>query len=326
MKKTLKYVIFIAISAGLMWVAFKDIPIQALLDKFKRTDYRWLWASLALTFVAHWGRAMRWQMLLKLLGYQPSALNANLAVWTGYFSNYIVPRMGEVTRCGTLQKTDGIPFDKSFGTVVAERVFDVVTMLLLVGITFVLEFDRLSTFFIEFFKTKLPSSNRFWMLLGIVLLVLLAGVATLLIRSVRERILQNALVAKIIKLGQGLLEGLLIIRKLENPVLFLAYTVLIWLMYYLSAYLLFFAIPETSQLTWLAGLTLLVVGALGMTAPSQGGIGPYHILVGEAMVLYGLSAEDGKLLATFIHGSQMLLTLVVGGLAFLMVMFIERKN
>ena len=113
-----------------------------------------------------------------------------------------------------------------------------------------------------------------------------------------------------------MLEGLLSVGKLKNPVLFILSTLLIWIFYYLVSYVLFFCIPETSQLGTLAGLTVLVVGAIGMTAPTQGGIGAYHLLVGNVMILYGLSQSDGITLATFIHGAQMVFMLLIGALAF----------
>ena len=122
-----------------------------------------------------------------------------------------------------------------------------------------------------------------------------------------------------------MLEGLLSIRKLRSPGLFILSTIAIWVMYYFVSYVLFFCIPETSDLGPLAGLTLLVVGAIGMTAPTQGGIGAYHLLVGNVMVLYGLSQNDGITLATFIHGAQMIFMLITGALAFLYVLTKSKK-
>jgi uncharacterized membrane protein YbhN (UPF0104 family) len=122
-----------------------------------------------------------------------------------------------------------------------------------------------------------------------------------------------------------MLEGLLSVRKLRSPGLFILSTLMIWVLYYLISYVLFFCIPETSDLGPLAGLTLLVVGAIGMTAPTQGGIGAYHLLVGNVMVLYGLSQNDGITLATFIHGAQMIFMLIIGALAFLYVLVQNKK-
>ena len=329
MKNIIKYTLFLALATGLIWFAFKDIPFTDLIAQFQKADYKWVFFVVLLTFVAHGSRAYRWCMLMEPLGYKPSFYHAYLAVWTGYFANYIIPRMGEVTRCGTLQKTDDVPFEKSFGTVVAERVFDVITLLVLIGINFILEFDRLSTFFTDLFSSKLQGGGGGilkWILLAVILLG--GGILSYFIfnKQAREKLLAMPLIKKLWEFGLGLMDGLLSIRKLKSPAWFIFHTVLIWVMYYFMSYLLFFAVPETSNLSWLAGLTMLVVGAIGMTAPTQGGIGSYHLLVGSVMVLYGLTQKDGILLATFTHATQMLTTLIFGAIAFLLVLFAQKDK
>lgn len=271
-------------------------------------------------------------MLMEPLGYTPKLLNSSVAVLTGYFANFIVPRMGEVTRCGTLYRLEKIPVNLSFGTVVAERIFDVLILLLLIGFNFVLEFDRLSSFFMDFFQSKLGKGDAgsggvmLWLVLGLVIVSIPVVIYLIRNKALQAKLMQNAVVGKVVEFGKGMLEGLLSIRKLRNPGLFIVSTVSIWVLYYLVSYVLFFCIPETSVLGPLAGLTLLVVGSIGMAAPTQGGIGAYHILVGTVMVLYGLSKNDGLTLATFIHGTQMLFMLAIGALAFLFVLVKNGKT
>ncbi|MFN3378619.1 MAG: YbhN family protein, partial [Runella zeae] len=227
------------------------------------------------------------------------------------------------TRCGTLNRLEKVPVNVSFGTVVAERVFDVVSLLLLIGLAFVLEFGRLSYFFMSLFGEKLGlgqegCSNRIVILAGVgVIGIGLAVAAWWFYRKNAERLRQNALFAKIEGFVLGLVDGLLSIRKLRSPMAFVFHTVLIWVMYFLSSYVCFFVLPESSGLSLLAGLTVLIMGGLGMSAPVQGGIGPYHILVSSALVLYGLSKENGLALATYIHGTQMILMLILGGISFI---------
>jgi glycosyltransferase 2 family protein len=328
-KNILKYGLPLVAAGLLMWFTLRGIDVAAMIDKFANANYGWILLSGLLTIVAHWSRAVRWKMLLEPMGYRPSTLNTTLAVFTGYFANYMLPRMGEVTRCGSILKTDGVPIDKSLGTVVAERVFDVISLLVLIGLNLFLEFDRLSQFFRDSFLSS-KGEPRNPLILWILGLIVLGGAAFLGLflanKNFREKVLSIGIAKKIYDFVLGLLDGLLSIRKLKSPALFIFHTILIWTMYYFMAYVLFFAIPETSNLGLLAGLTVLVVGALGMTAPTQGGIGPYHFLVGNALVLYGLTQNDGIILATFIHGSQMLAILVLGGLAFLGMLFIEKKK
>lgn len=318
MKNTLKYLISLGIGGGLLYWNFKDANFNELFSKLATADLRWVYLSAALTFVAHWSRAIRWKMLIQPLGYEPSTLNTVLAVWCGYFANFIIPRAGEVSRCTVLQKTENIPFEKSFGTVVTERIFDTITLLVLICINFLLEFDRLSQFFLNFFEKKLNPT--------ILTILLIGGISTLsigvfLYKKYKEKIRQIPILKKIETLGLGLVDGLLSIRHLKSPRLFLFHSVFIWTMYYLMAYVLFFAMPQTANLGPLAGLTILVMGALGTAAPTPGGIGTYHILVGQVVVLYGLTTQDGKLLATFAHGSGMLTMLIIGGIASLYVLF-----
>ncbi|GLU55855.1 lysylphosphatidylglycerol synthase transmembrane domain-containing protein [Dyadobacter frigoris] len=328
MKSALRYIISLGLAGGLIWFVFKDINLDDMLKRFAQADWRWIALSCVLLICAHITRAWRWGMLMEPLGYKPGLLNSTVSVLTGYFANYIVPRMGEVTRCGTLYRLEKIPVNLSFGTVVAERIFDVIILLGLIGLNFILEFDRLSSFFTDIFQSKISGGgkpaagpNLFLIIGGLIFLAgIIAVIVILRSSSLREKLMQNAVIQKIVGFLQGMLEGLLSVRKLKNPGLFFLSTAMIWVFYYLVSYVLFFCIPETSELGMLAGLTLLVVGAIGMTAPTQGGIGAYHLLVGSVMVLYGLTQKDGITLATFIHGTQMLFMLVIGAFAFLFVL------
>lgn len=326
MKNALRYLISLGLAGGLLWFVFKDMDLGAMLTRLQQADWRWIAVSCALLFMAHITRAWRWQMLLEPMGHRPSLYDATIAVLTGYFANYIVPRMGEVTRCGTLYRLEKIPVNQSFGTVVAERVFDVLTLLLFIGLNFLLEFDRLSEFFLGFFDSKVAGQptegGPSGLLIGAGILIVLIAVGIVVVvknEGVRQKLLQNSFIMKVLGFLKGMMEGVLSIRNLRSPGLFIASSLMIWVFYYLVSYVLFFCIPETSNLGPLAGLTVLVIGAIGMTAPTQGGIGAYHLLVGNVMVLYGLTQKDGITLATFIHGTQMLFMLAIGALAFLVV-------
>ncbi|WP_298362275.1 lysylphosphatidylglycerol synthase transmembrane domain-containing protein [Runella sp.] len=323
MKNILKYCLSLAIAGGLMWYVFKDMDLAAMWSKFQNANHSWLILVTLFTIIAAWSRAARWNMLLEPLGYRPSAFDSTVAVFTGYFANQLIPRAGEVTRCGTLNRLEKVPVNVSFGTVVAERVFDVISLLLLIGLAFFLEFGRLSDFFMSLFGEKLGlgqgNGNSQIVFLGSLTVVGISFLAAAwwFYRKNADRLRQNSLFAKIEGFVLGLIDGLLSVRKLRNPGMFVFHTVLIWTMYFLSSYVCFFVLPESSYLTLLAGLTILIMGGLGMSAPVQGGIGPYHILVSSALVLYGLSKENGLALATYIHGTQMILMLILGGISFI---------
>lgn len=328
MKNVIRYTVSLAIAGGLLWYVFKDIRLDDMAQRLGQADWRLIAISFAVTLAAHLFRTWRWMMLMEPLGYKVPLGDTFLSVLTGYFANYIMPRMGEVTRCGTLYRLQNVPVNQSFGTVVAERIFDVVTLLILIGLNFLLEFGRLKEFFLDFFGNKLGDdlTGKLLALSGVLLIGLGIVVYMIKNKAVRDKLLKHGLVQKIVNFAQGMLEGLLTIRKLKNPGLFILSTVLIWICYYFASYVLFFCLPETAGLGPLAGLTLLVIGAIGMTAPTQGGIGAYHLLVGNVMVLYGITHADGITLATFVHGSQMILMLAAGAIAFIFVLLKNRKS
>lgn len=331
MKKYARYLISFLLAAGLLWFVFKDIDLKSMADRLSSADWRWLALSAFLTLLAHFFRAWRWEMLLRPLGMPVSVYSSYISLLTGYFANYILPRMGEVTRCATLYRMEEVPVNKSLGTVIADRIFDLMVLAILLVVNFLLEVDRLSAFFLDLFGNKAGEGENslqwIYYLLGGGFLLFAALVLYLWKNPpVREKLMRIGLVSKIVDFAQGMLSGLLSVRKLDNPILFIVATVGIWGCYYFSSFVLFFCIPETSHLGVLAGLTVLVIGAVGMSAPTQGGIGAYHLLVGNVMVLYGLSQQDGITLATFIHGSQMILMIIVGAIAFLLALIHQNKN
>jgi glycosyltransferase 2 family protein len=325
-KNILKYLVSVVLAGGLLWFTFKQshLDVAELGRKIAEADYRWVLLSALLTIVAHWSRGQRWRLLLEPVGHRPSPLNATVAVLTGYLANLALPRAGEVARCGTLYRLDAVPINVSFGTVVAERLFDVLMLALLLGATFLLEFDRLSGFFMGFLGAKVPgaagSGNSGLLLVIGAVLVGGAVLAWLLYRRYRAALEAWPVYQKMLTFAKGLLDGLLSVRKLKQPGMFVFHTLLIWTLYYFMSYTLFLALPGTRNLGPLAGLTILVVGALGMTAPTPGGIGSFHLLVGQVLLLYGLTAQDGQILATFIHGVSTIMIILLGVASFVYVL------
>jgi glycosyltransferase 2 family protein len=325
MKKTIQYLISLSIAAALLWFVFKDIDIEALWLKIKMADYRWVLLSAVMALVAHWSRAYRWVLMLEPMGYKPSVFRTTLAVLVGYGANLIFPRAGEVARCGTLNKLEDIPFEKSFGAVIAERIIDVLVLLLLIFVNFMLEFNRLKDFFFKFFgeKFKNPTMLIIYVFIGISLLF----IAYFLIKKNQDKIKQHAIYQKVSTILAGFASGFMSVRNLKNPSAFIFHTVLIWSLYYAMTYVLCFALPETAKLSPLAALTIFVMGSIGMAAPTQGGIGSYHFLVGSIVVLYGLSEQDGITLATFLHAmTGMIFVAIFGITAFLLTLVLPKRG
>ena len=326
MKKIIQYLLFLGIGGGLIWysIASGIINPTKLWEDVSNANLWWVGLMVVLMFIAHGSRAARWQMLLEPLGYKPSFMNVNNAIWLGYFANNLVPRLGEVTRCSQLYKSDNIPVDKSLGTVVTDRIFDVVTLFILLIVHFIIDFDKLWAFVNQQLSQNQSgekgSSTLLYIILGV---LLLTGIVSFIFR---KSILEVALIQTVIEKLKGLLDGLLSIRHLKNPKLFLFYSVMIWLMYWAMGYVLFFAIPKFADLPPIAGLTFLVSGALAMILPSPGGAGTVTAIVSPVLVtMYGLSKDDAGTLATFVQSSQMLVTLVVGAVIFLISVFVKKK-
>lgn len=261
----------------LKFYVFKQISLSEMVGKFGEANYYYVGLSGIFLMLAHISRSYRWNLLLQPVGYRPGLFQTFLAVMVGYFANLILPRMGEVTRCGLLQRMERVPVNTAFGTVVAERIFDVIMLLLLLGLTFILEFKRLSNFFIDFFTSKFSGLTQLSQNLYIIItcLIILSLAFLIIIYKYRAKFSQIAFLSKIRTFVKGMMEGVLSVRKLDRKWDFVLQTILIWVCYYGASYSLTFALPDTERLSMLAGLTILMMGGLGMAAPVQGELAPF---------------------------------------------------
>ena len=278
--------------------------------------------------MSHYLRAYRWNILLKPLGYDLKTSRTFIAVMVGYFANNLVPRLGEVTRCGILKKTDDVAISSAFGSVVAERAFDLLILVFVASITFFVEFDKLNQFVIDNFQDIIPNTESIYGIafVGFLVIIALGAAGYVLYRVFRDRMHKNAIYLKIRQFVKELINGFLSIRKIDNQIGFWASTIGIWFLYYAMLIVVFFAFPPTSNLSLLAGLTLLIMSGLGMSAPVQGGIGVFHILVSGMLVFYGISAEDGKVFALIAHTTQFVTVMVFGGISFIISVFMKSRQ
>jgi uncharacterized protein (TIRG00374 family) len=318
LKSIIKYLISSLLAAGLLYWAFSKSQLHwnDILSTFQQADYNWVAVSVVIAILSHLLRALRWEQLLGALSYKPGTIRTFSAVLIGYFANFLVPRLGEVSRCGSLQKTADIPFEESFGTVITERLVDLLSLVVLVGITFLFEWEPIQK---SLFPTlHLPSG----MLIIAASVIGLMGLGVLW--KFQDFLQKLGKESKIGKLILGWITGISSIRHLSSPSQFIGYSVGIWLCYYLSTYTLFLAFPISENLGLSAALTVLVMGTFGMATPTQGGIGAYHSLVASAFVFYSLSYKDGFMLATFFHGTQMITLLLLGGFSFILTLFLPK--
>lgn len=305
----LKFLLFLSIGLVILYLVYerqnaayqedcvlKGIPdaecslVYKVVSDFGRVNYIWIGLVLLAFTISNISRAVRWKMLIRPLGYEVRTINSFLTVVIGYFANLGLPRMGEIVRPGLLARYEKAPLEKIMGTVVADRIFDVISILLLTGLAFLLEFDRIWAFFDEYasLSEKVGGVTNLLWIGG----ALFAVLVTLFV-VFRRQILSSKLGMKVKDLLLGFGQGLQTVRQLDQPGWFIFHSVNIWLMYFLMNYLCFFAFPPTSQLSALAAFIVFIFGGWGIVIPSPGGMGSYHFLVQTALAMYGVSGDDG---------------------------------
>jgi glycosyltransferase 2 family protein len=323
-----KYVISLFVAIALLYYVFRGWDISDVINRFKQVHYSWVLLSVFLSIISHVLRAYRWNLLLAPVGYKNlSTYRTFKAVMIGYLTNLIAPRLGEISRCGVLKRTDNVNMSASIGTVVAERIFDFLGLLSLIFFALVLEFERLSNFFVDFTNDKLAGFEMTSAKLAVFLVLgfILAG-ALIILWWFRERIKRKPLYYKLRSFAREMADGFTSVLRLEKKRGFWLSTVFIWLLYYVMAYVLFFSVDSTSHLGLTAGLSILIMGGLGMSAPVQGGFGTYHILVGSILLTYGIAEKDGFFFATLVHTSQTLSVMIFGGISLLLTLPAKKKN
>lgn len=308
---------------ALLVLAFKGQDVNQLISDLKRADYKWVLASVVACFVAHIVRAIRWRMMIASLGHgTPTLLNTCYAVFVGYMANLAFPRMGEVSRCGVINKTDKIPIIKLIGTVIVERIVDLLMLIIVVALGIMLQFDLLTDFLYNNIMAKMNSGtvNLTVLILAVLILVLAIGFFYLLMKKKNWGI-RNRIYILYIEMKSGILS----IKDLKNKSAFIFCSVFIWTLYGLSIYLCFFALTSTSSLGLLASLSVLVFSSLGMIVPVQGGIGAFHFMVSEGLMVYDILKSEGLAYALLLHSIQTLLVIIAGAISVILLMIKSSK-
>ncbi|MDZ4838882.1 MAG: lysylphosphatidylglycerol synthase transmembrane domain-containing protein [Bacteroidota bacterium] len=319
----LKYLVTLGIGVFLFYWVFKDHKWIDLQKSIQQINPFLILLCFIIAVGSHWFRGVRWVMLIKPLGDTVTHKNAFMAVMVGYLANLAVPRMGEVSRCVVINRTNGTKVDKLIGTVVVERLADVVSLLIILGLNLVLEFDKLKGFFVDYLNNRQADKTDYTSTLIIVALVLVLGLGLIIL------ILTKFKHIKIVKKFKDILQNFAIgfntIRQLENKWKFLFYTFLIWLLYYLQVYICFLAFPATSHLGPLPALSVLNMGSFGFVAPVQGGIGAYHWIVQKTLMLYNIDESTAKDFAFIAHTFQILVILIFGFISLLVLSSMYKK-
>jgi len=321
-KKILQVVLPLAMAGLLFWWVYRDWDFNALVRAFSSgVHYEWFFVSMLLSILSMILRGLRWHQLVEPVCPGGRKSVTILSIFVGYAANMLLPRAGEVARCGILAKTDGLSFTKTLGTVITERIFDVICLLIITALAVFLQVDVFRDFFM-----KNPESTA--KLQHMVTSPILWGGFFALILAfflMRKRIQKMPFYGKLHDLILRLWEGMKSITTIKHPFLFILYSIAIWGCYFLMFWIVKYFFTWDMPLGILALLSGFVMGSYGVVAPVQGGIGAYHFMVIYTLVFFGISSSNAGIFALVAHGLQTIFTLVGGLVAYLLVLFIEKK-
>jgi len=321
-KKILQVVLPLAMAGLLFWWVYRDWDFNALVKAFSSgVHYEWFFVSLLLSILSMVLRGLRWHQLVEPVCPGGRKSVTILSIFVGYAANMLLPRAGEVARCGILAKSDGLSFTKTLGTVITERVFDVICLLLITAVAVLLQVDVFRAFFMNnpASMAKLQHMATSPILWGGLLVLILAFF------FLRKRIQKMPFYGKLYDLTLRLWEGMKSIKNIKHPFLFIVYSIAIWGCYFMMFWIVKYFFTWDMPLGVLALLSGFVMGSFGVVAPVQGGIGAYHFMVIYTLVFFGVSSSDAGIFALVAHGLQTIFTLVTGLIAYIMVLFIEKK-
>ncbi|MEO8235834.1 MAG: lysylphosphatidylglycerol synthase transmembrane domain-containing protein [Flavobacterium sp.] len=291
---------------------FTHEQIHEIKSYFKNANYFYIYLSLFIALFGFISRAYRWKYAIQHLGYQTHFYNNLMAVCVGYFMNLTIPRSGEFSRALVLKKYENMPFDKAFGTIVAERVVDTLIFLLFVFASLLLQFKVLKGYILE----KIPVTN----LILLALIGFIGFVVFLLVWFYSKWKIVSTIKEKL----SGLIEGMSSILKMENKWQFLFHSLFIWFTYILMFYVTIFALKETSNISFGAVTIAFIFGTLAVGF-TNGGFGVYPLIIAEIFMLYGVPDTAGTAFGWLTWASQTVLMIVLGGLSFLFLPLLNRK-
>lgn len=302
LKDIIKYAISAAIAGVLLWFSFRDVEWASFVESLKSCRWEFMFLSMAAGSFAFWLRALRWRRLMLPIAPEVSRITAFNGINIGNISNFVFPRIGEFVRCGVITRRSTATYDKVLGTVVLERSWELLVMLLLLAAVLVVGAERFGNFFIDEIWNPIASRFSLGMWPLAVLLIVLMCAAGYAVWRFRQT---SPFCAKVAGVVRGLLQGFSSCLRMDKKWLFFAYTAAIWATYWLMAASTMWAVPFIGGLDLLDALFLSLVGGLGFAVPVPGGIGAFHFIISLALsVIYGIPVETGVLYATISHTSQ----------------------
>jgi uncharacterized protein (TIRG00374 family) len=294
--EALKVIVPILLGIYLIFHFYNKLSESEKSDMFlaiKGANYWWLSLAAVLGLLSHWIRAVRWKHLLEPMGYKPKNLNSFFAVLIGYAANLLLPRLGEASRCASMAKYENIPFNKSFGTVIAERLIDVILLALVLGLTVFLQLKLIANspeaqLFIEKFSEQTSNLSILFGIGGVLVFVI---IFYWLYKWLNEK----PFIKKLIDFAKGFLQGITSLLKMKNKALFLMQSLFIWVLYISMFWVCFFALPQTAEVAPAGILLAFVFGSFAVILV-QGGIGVFPVAIMQALVYYNIPESAGMAL------------------------------
>ena len=315
-RKFLSLTIPLFIGLGIIYYQFTTLTpeeLEKIKISFIKADYFYIFLSLFIALFGFWSRAYRWKFALQHLGYQTKFHNDLMTVCVSYLVNLTIPRSGEVSRAMLLKKYEDVPFDKAFGTIVAERIVDMLIFLLFVAIGFLLQFDTIYQYLI---KNGVEFETLIWTgILGFVLIIIFIFVWIYAEWNIILKLKQKL---------SGLIEGMQSILKMKDKWKYIFHSFFIWFSYLAMFYITIFALPETSDISFDVVVMGFIFGTLAVGF-TNGGLGAYPLAVASILGLYGISEGIGTAFGYLIWVSQTLLTIFLGLLSYLLLPILNKK-
>lgn len=323
----IQYVIFLGGGLALVWWQLKGMKPAEKEEFYSALSNAKYWVAvpvLIMSLLSHLSRSMRWKILLEPLGYNPKLKNVFAVTMVGYLANSAVPRLGEVLKCTFLARYENLKVDKLVGSIILERIFDLICFVIFIAITVLIQIELVG----DFFKNQLVSlsnnsGNNLW--IKVALFLIFGLVLILLTRYVFKKYPEKKIIKKIRGFIAGLIQGFSAIMKLKRRKEFLAHTVFIWTMYLLQIYVGFSAMESTSGLGLQAAFSVLTLATVAMIV-TPGGIGSFPIFVMQTLVIYHISEPYGKAFGWLLWGANTLIYIVFGLASLLLLPYLNRNK
>jgi len=308
-------VVSLVLGLFLLYIVFNNIDLNLFLERLDNLDYSWIYLSMFISIFEHVVRGYRWNLLMQTKQTNLSTYITTHILIVSYFFALFIPRFNDFVRCYLISKTNDIKVSSSLGTVVSERIFDLISLLIISLLFFIIEFDLFTNFFSTYILTNISFDVYYLIIFFFVIAVIISFLYYLNKKS-------DTFSSKFSEFKKGVLS----VNKYYKNKNFLLSTLILWIIYFLMGYVIFFSLEETSSLAISSGIAVLVAGSLGMVVPVNAGIGAYHFLVASILISYNINYETGLFFATILHTSQIICLALLGIVSSLILFFKIRSN